>query len=285
MREPRLEPLLIVREDPAGYDEDARRLAEALLRRFALVAGGRRHRIVELELYYWGGGVRDPHAHRDPVQLDPNRWYFHRRGGSYRGGTFKGLDLTFGRPGSYGGVLLRSLRDDAGALVSGPSLLVDRLLSLTGAASIAELDARIAGREATDPASPLHLSPAEPLPALPLRTARVGLTLEPKSGASREELAAHLFRPDRYLTAPREVKKGRVHTVLALLQSGASPEEVRAETGSPLPSVERIRGAYLRGLREGRLELAGRPTSTTEIARRHGAWAARYGADPDRRGG
>jgi len=76
----------------------------------------------------------------------------------YRGGTRKGLDITFGRgrhvtsyyfpstsDGSYtgylsGGVLLRSIRRVSDSrVISGPSLLVDELLQASGASSIADL--------------------------------------------------------------------------------------------------------------------------------------------------
>ena len=98
--------------------------------------------------------------------------YFHRAGkssalaisndlppteaGGFRGGTRKGLDLTFGSPITSnfspkpssasspirGGILFRTIQStESGnsAIVSGPSLIVDRILNLTRSRNIAEL--------------------------------------------------------------------------------------------------------------------------------------------------
>lgn len=272
----RLAPLLLVREDRAGYDADAVRLATALLERFELVAEGRAHRVEELELYLFGPRHQDPFAHRDPIQAEPGRWYFHKTGRGYRGGSYKGLDLTFGRSGAFGGVLLRSLRADDGTLVEGPSLCVDRILRCTGGASVAELDARIGGARATDPGSILHLREAPRREVDIVRTARVGLTL--KRCALPSEMPAFLLRPDRFLTAPREIKKGRVHTVVALHQRGLDPEAIHAATGSPRASIGRVLASYRAGLaRPSFAEAIGRAPGATELARLHGAWFRLFG--------
>jgi hypothetical protein len=72
------------------------RIAAELINRSNPVVNGAPHRLAEVEFYYHGAGHRDPFAHRDPLQLESGRWYFHRAGGAYRSGSFKGLDLTFG---------------------------------------------------------------------------------------------------------------------------------------------------------------------------------------------
>ena len=72
--------------------------------------------------------------------------------GGYRSGSRKGLDLTFGTPvtdqpstsaapaGTRGGILLRTLRRKSDRkVISGPSLLADEILRLSGTASIVEL--------------------------------------------------------------------------------------------------------------------------------------------------
>src|SRR5258708_6344224 len=77
------------------------RLATAILNGARLWAGNEPHRFTEVEIYYHGPGHPDPFAHRDPVQLDCGRWYFHRTGGVYRSGSFKGLDLAFGQDKAF----------------------------------------------------------------------------------------------------------------------------------------------------------------------------------------
>ena len=41
------------------------------------------------------------------------QWYFHKFGKSYKSGTYKGLDISFGRKEEnlYGGILLRTIQD------------------------------------------------------------------------------------------------------------------------------------------------------------------------------
>lgn len=92
-----------------------------------------RHRIAELEFYYNTAVFPDPYPHGDELQRTAGQWcgarqfhpspliatcgnrsvhfcrYFHRTGGTYRSGTFKGLDITIGTDEkNYGGILIRS---------------------------------------------------------------------------------------------------------------------------------------------------------------------------------
>ncbi|MBD2184206.1 hypothetical protein [Aerosakkonema funiforme] len=71
------------------------RIASGLLNGCYLVVGNEPHRLVEIEFYYCGDVHPDPFTHRDRLQLEFGRWYFHRTRGMYRGGSFKGLDMTF----------------------------------------------------------------------------------------------------------------------------------------------------------------------------------------------
>lgn len=111
---------------------------------------------------------RPRYFHRAPrkaASSEPSTKRAPTAAGGYRGGTRKGLDLTLGGPvlsGSTtttttsrffapptapaaaqgalrGGILLRTLRAPDGRVLSGPSLLVDELLRLSGAPSVAAL--------------------------------------------------------------------------------------------------------------------------------------------------
>src|SRR5262245_43010040 len=126
-------------------DEWFTRIANRLLNGSRLIVGSVAHRIVEIEFYYHGDQHLDPFAHRDSLQLQLGRWYFHRTRGTYRSGTFKGLDLTFGDGKAFGGVLIRSLETPDGTLIDGPSLCVDHLLDRAGCESVAALDSAIKG--------------------------------------------------------------------------------------------------------------------------------------------
>jgi hypothetical protein len=251
-------PADLSREEHFGAWFD--RIADLLLNETRLVAGGERHRLVEIEFYYHGPDHADPFAHKDPVQLHCGRWYYHRTRGEYRGGSFKGLDLSFGTGGAHGGVLLRGLEAADGTLVDGPSLLVDRLLAKTGRPDVASLDGAIADRLAWDNDVPVSL---ERLPANEgrkvYRSARVGLSLKrsrPGSPAVR-----FLLRPYRYLTEPRRTAKGRQLLVLALHLGGMSDLDIVDLTGCTPSSLKR----YLADLEAGRADTELKPYFGAEL--------------------
>ena len=104
-------------------------MADCLLNSFRLIIANKRYRIIETEVYYRGPHHVDPFAHRDPIQLQCDRWYVHRTGGSYNGGSFKGLDITFGDGRASGGWLIRGLEQCDGTHIDGPSLVVDHILA------------------------------------------------------------------------------------------------------------------------------------------------------------
>lgn len=245
-------------------------IADRLLNGSRLVAGGVPHRLVEVETYYHGPGHPDPFAHRDPVQQHPGRWYFHRTAGVYRGGSFKGIDLSFGDATSFGGVLFRGLEAPDGTLTDGPSLLVDRLLRLTGTVSVAALDREIGGRLAWDQTSPVHLADlAGPEGRPVVRTARVGLSLRRARPGGPE--MGYLLRPYRFLTEPRRTAKGKPHLVLALHRAGEPADRIRAATGCPAAAIARYVAAFEAGKAEADAgPYLGREMTTADLCRLHG---------------
>lgn len=244
-------------------------IADLLLNRTAWVIAGRPHRITECEFYYRGPAHADPFTHGDPVQVHNGRWYFHRTGGIYRGGTFKGLDMTFGDPTARGGILFRGIESDDGGLLDGPSLLVDRILHLCGAASVGEMDRRIGARLAWDRSSPISFEVVGDRGLEILPCARVGLSLRRATPGTR--MPAYLTRPYRFLTEPRRIAKGKPQMVLGLHRLGRRPEEIREVTRSPTRSVAAYLEEYAAGLREGQFEdYFGAEIGPRQLARLHG---------------
>lgn len=221
--------------------------ANHLLSRSRLVAGGLLHRIVEIEFYYHSTDHPDPFAHCDPVQIHPGRWYFHRSHGIYRGGSFKGLDITCGARGAFGGILIRGLEGPDGPLIDGPSLSVDHLLQRTKMPNPAGLDAAIAGRSVWDRDSPLFLMALDSSePVVVYQSARVGLSLKRHGPGTLGPV--YLHRPYRFLTEPKRIRKGRSHLVCALGSQGFTAREICALTGSSEANVRRW--LSLMGVRE-----------------------------------
>lgn len=103
------------------------------------------YHIIELEFYLKNEKFQDHYTHCDPDQKQFAHWYFHRTkpGGAFKGGTFKGLDLTLGHNGGYFGVLIRSIdqyfEGHLQNISAGPCVVVNRLLEDTGFKTVADL--------------------------------------------------------------------------------------------------------------------------------------------------
>jgi hypothetical protein len=201
-----------------------RAIAELLLDRTVLVVAGRPHRFTELEVYFDGPAHPDPFTHGDPRQREMARWYFHRVGGTYKGGTYKGVDIAFGRADACAGVLVRGIAElgEPAQLVDGPCLVVDRLLALTGRASVADLADRI-DLAIDAPDSPVRVEAAAARGARVYASPRIGLTL--KKGATPARVA-YLSRAYRFLTEPARIKKGRALLVGALHREGYAIDDI-----------------------------------------------------------
>ncbi|KAJ1563349.1 hypothetical protein HK096_001335, partial [Nowakowskiella sp. JEL0078] len=95
------------------------------------------YRLIEVEAYLYtsDNSHQDPFCHCKEEQKQNTCWYFHRQGramDSFKGGTRKGLDITFGHPLSvdnptdlkreqFGGFLIRSIQNSQGKIIEGPS--------------------------------------------------------------------------------------------------------------------------------------------------------------------
>lgn len=252
-------------------------VAGRLLNGCDLLVAGRPYRFAELEAYYYGDGHPDTFTHRDPLQLHNGRWYFHRTAGEYRGGSFKGVDLTFGDSRSMFGMLVRTIVTPDDVVIDGPSLTVDHLLAQTKAADVATLDAAISGRSVWDTTSPLAIRlSATPRTAPVYQTARIGLTLKRSRG--KPEAPKFVMRPYRFLTEPRRIGKGKPQLVLALHQRGLSTQEIHDICGAPKRTIEKYVKDFEAGKQEaGFAGYVGKDLSTAELCKLIGTWAAHHG--------
>lgn len=252
-------------------------LANRLLNETDFIVAGKHYRFAEIEMYYSGWGHSDLFAHRDPVQLEGGRWYFHRTRGEYRGGSFKGLDIALGDGASFFGILIRTVVLPDGTVLDGPSLTVDHLLAQTKSASVAALDGVINMRSVWDATSPLHLVEAEkPRNATVYQTSRVGLSLKKAKG--KVDAPRFVARPYRFLTEPAAISKGRPHLILALHRAGKTPEEIRAITDVPRKTIDRYIADFTAGQAlEDFAGYIGKDLSTADLCKMLGTWHARHG--------
>lgn len=264
--------------DPGNADIDTwfDILSTQLLNHTHFMINGRPHRLQEIEYYYHGGAHLDPFAHGSDIQKTNNRWYFHRDNEGYRGGSFKGLDISFGPDGHFGGILIRTIQDlESGDQINGCSLCVDHILAHTGIDRVADLDADINERSVWDTSSPLHLVQTDALSTLPiLTTARVGLTL--KRMNQHKTMPSFIMKNYRYLTDPT-IKKGKVHTLIALHKAGHDIESMHKATRSPRKSIQRYREAFEEGLDlENFNRFNGKALKVADLCVLHGAYHAHF---------
>ena len=87
-------------------------MAHQFLNGTLLYLGDKAYRVCEIEFYLNKKGHEDLYTQSCSDQQLYGYWYFHKLStGTYRGGTFKGLDLTLGSKDSYCGILIRSIMD------------------------------------------------------------------------------------------------------------------------------------------------------------------------------
>jgi hypothetical protein len=235
----------------AAYPPAFRAIADLLLNRVTLLVSGEPHRFTEIELYFNGDDHGDDFTHGDPLQQELGRWYFHRLGNEYKSGTYKGLDITLGSGGAFGGVLLRGAArlSPPLELIEGPSLLVDHILRLTGSPTIRDLVGKFdlradAPEDAGGSPLSLRLDEGPGREQTIYASPRVGLTLKRGDVARRQRFLA---RPYRFLTDPSRTKKGKVNIVIGLYRDGAAKGEIARLTGSPAASVARYIELYEQG--------------------------------------
>jgi len=224
-------------------------VAHKLLNEFVLMVNQKAFRIIEIEFYFWHPMVHsDLFTHRDLQQQNMAEWYFHKTGNSFRGGTFKGLDITFGKTDEYyGGILIRSIEsldievgkinihtmenrltapDIQSEVIEGPSVTVDHLLLTCGVSTISELiSTKMFGSLAQ--CSMLMIRHYTELPSsilissrMVFSSPRVGLSLR-RNDHQRKRLD-FLCKHYRFCTLPNRLRKSRVHTVLGVLQQNYS---------------------------------------------------------------
>jgi hypothetical protein len=199
----------------------------------ALMIGGNLCYIAEIEFYQ----VPDPFIHGDPHQLTHNCFYFHRQNaGKYKGGTYKGLDITIGcAPDFFGGILIRSILTSQG-FIEGPCKVVEYILSVNGIESIEQLITSLiilAAKNGSPIQEPIPCTFDNPclklVPSLRQETViyngpRVGLNLK-KEKQPMGLRCQYIMKPYRYTCYPAIVKHDR-HMLIVQARFNNIPDEI-----------------------------------------------------------
>lgn len=216
-------------------------IAGLLLHRFVLVSNQSTFRVTEIEFYFndllkssSSANHPDTFAHGDTLQLKLcGAWYFHRSGPTLKGGTYKGLDLCFGEPNkAYGGILLRSMvkveEGEEKDVIEGPCNLVNTILDLNSRHENLKLfvENDLKGvKSAFDLQSKLFLQPCAPFDAKIYSSPRVGLTLKRKDEGLQYK-PYFLMQAYRFISSPKQIKKGKINLLLALASRGMTVEAI-----------------------------------------------------------
>lgn len=109
-------------------------IAEKILNSYEIIIKDIPYRLCEIEIYCKCEKHDDKYTHCAKEQAEYEKFYFHRhRNGTYKSGTYKGLDITFGNNDMYYGVLIRSIYNEKNnEIIEGPCRTVNKILELNG---------------------------------------------------------------------------------------------------------------------------------------------------------
>lgn len=221
--------------------------AKSLLTDYNLMIAGQPHEIVEVEMYLKSPTHPDPYVHGYSEQELSGVFYFHRMGASYRGGTYKGMDICFGGgagSGIFHGVLVRSIVTPDGTLVSGPCCCVDYILAQVGTASVANLVSETLANNInayqTDKSLHLVKRVVAHKATNVLATPRVGLWLT--AAAGRADYVGALYRFVRKDTLRKSGWKGTAHTLVGAVYEDLA--DVKATTGAKQPAIDLVNAEF-----------------------------------------
>jgi len=208
------------------------------------------HRLTELEFYYCGDKHQDIFTHQDDLQKSSGNWYFHKSGSGYKGGSYKGLDITFGQNG-FGGILIRAIESMNGEYIEGPSTVVDHILSQnrtkTGTPEIVDyVDTNTFDLNVCKKGT-LFLQKTDNLEQRNIVAGpRFGLTLKKSDG----DRPYYIMKPYRYVSNASQVRKGRVNLVLGLYAAGNNIEQIISITGCTRAVIKN----YITSFEEGKTQ-------------------------------
>ncbi|EGC40210.1 hypothetical protein DICPUDRAFT_96310 [Dictyostelium purpureum] len=252
-------------------------IAYQLLNNVVIFINGKEHMLVEIEFYFNGYNHVDEFTHGDSMQRERGTWYFHRTNGAgYKGGSFKGMDITFGcgsgdgaskdDNGAYGGILIRSVQKLSDqSIIDGPSLCVDNILKLTNSKDVASF-VQDNGRSIFQSENPLlymklrsEVEKEQPKLVLPkvvapnniLSCGRVGLTFKRYKKGQEYFIGGDY----RYLRLPDKVKKGKHYMTVKLALAGKDSVSIKNIIGSTAAAIDKLKAQVKIGQSKSRDDL------------------------------
>lgn len=259
--------------------------AEWLLQQAVLVIRGQNHRLREIEFYFTSDNHQDPFTHCHPLQSTFGTWYFHRMNattGSYKGGTFKGLDITVGNKNCAGGFLIRSIEKiETNEIICGPSLCVDYIIQQNNSENIdlfvkTKLQENLSVFSSTQNFLTLKNGDQVKLGKKQIIfTGRIGLYFTKKS-VSLEQQQKFIFKLYRAVSDTYQLNKGKSLAVVSLLENNKSVDEIKCITHSGNKVIEKYLNCFNKGRNENPSNYLGNKWSDAELCECYGAVTKKF---------
>lgn len=217
-----------------SLEEKFKTFASCILKQFKLNIGEKICSIEEVEIYYNSNAHKDEYVHNNKDQLTNGKWYFHQyHNGSYKGGTYKGMDITFGNGKDiYGGVLIRSImNENDNEFITGPCNTVNYILKQFEHNEVKELVKTMKSLDIFDKKNPFHITISNNNTNEKIFTGpRVGLSLK---------YPEYLLKEYRYLKQPCKIQKYRSTIISSLYKGGAKDDDIITLTKLSKVSVKK----------------------------------------------
>lgn len=232
---------------------DFNKIANILLNKIHICTPKNAYQIVEIEFYYYDKiNHPDPFVHCDDDQKIPNKWYFHKQNmKNYKEGTYKGVDITFGKlDNQYGGILIRSIKDiNTHELIEGSCLTMNRFLQDNEVETVSHFvklfdDLEIRYKEKFLKKNyyrkcPLYLEKIHSMKNNIYTGPRVGLTLKKNDG----DRIGYIAKKYRYFTNTK-LKKFKCGIILSLWHQGYFMEQISDLTGTHKRYIKKYISLY-----------------------------------------
>ena len=232
-----MEEILLQNHDFNKFDD----IANKLLNEVVLIINGTNFRLTEIEFYLYDETHKDIYTHRHTDQATSLKWYFHKMGQSesYKGGTYKCVDITFGYKDNskcFGGILIRSVKNiNTNEEIIGPCNVVNHMLKLNNCNTIEELVA-LTDNSSCIKKSVLYLEKNNTLDVLPIQSGpRIGLNYKYPDFAVKNY---------RYLTNVKTNDKYRASIIINLHKEGKTNDEITKLTDVKITQLKKYVDAY-----------------------------------------
>ena len=218
--------------DTTDYDTIFYQFSDYILNNTKLTINNKDYNIIEIEYYLRCPDHKDDYTHMTKDQLQNMKWYFHKyHNGTYKSGTYKGLDMTFGnKKDQYGGILIRSIYSKDSGLICGPCNCVNYILNQFDFTESRELVNIMKNLEINNNSNPIYLKEVTYNEQDLFCGPRVGLSLK---------YPEYLVKDYRYTTMVKEMKKYKDTLISNLHVQGYEDQDICDMTSMKLKDVQK----------------------------------------------